>query len=76
MNFKKILWPVKNTSYIEFEIENWDNNDSIWDVVCISKNRMEVSENIEKEEVEELLNLFPRSERKVVKGALMRMDLI
>ena len=76
MNFKKILWPVKNTSYIEFEIENWDNNDSIWDVVCISKNRREVSENIEKEEVEELLNLFPRSERKVVKGALMRMDLI
>lgn len=75
LKFKKIIWFTK---FIDFEVENWDPNDSIWDILWISEDwkTMSVSEYIEKNEVEELLNLFPRSQRQAVKGALRRMDLI
>jgi len=76
--FKSLNGYFEDSSYIEFDIENGDNAESIGDVVWFAKDgkTVQISENISKKVFVEMIQLFEHSSRMAVRGALRRMNVV
>lgn len=77
MKFKKLIWYIDNSSYIRIEIEWWDNNNSIWDEIWISKDWkiMEISDCSDSDTLNTVKNIFTWNSKRAFVGAMMRMWL-
>ena len=76
MEFKKLNWYIDdNSSYIQIEIEWWNNNNSIGDQVWFSNdwNIMEVLDYADKEVLDEVKNMFTWNSKRAFVWAMMRM---
>lgn len=76
MKFKKLNWYVEeNSSYIQIEIEWWDNNNSIGDQVWFSVDWkiMEILEDADQDILEEVKNMFSWNSKQAFVWAMLRM---
>ena len=78
MKFKKIIGYKDDSTYIEFEIENGDNSNLFTDAIYINPegNKLLISDFVEEEELEELIELFEPLSKIPFKGALRIMKLL
>ena len=78
MKFKQLIGYVADSSYIAFEIEGGDNSYSIGDQAWISHdgNRLEISDMVEQEVLDEVIQMFENQSRRAFKGALRRIGVI
>lgn len=76
MEFKKLIWYVEEkSSYIQIEIEWWDNNNSIGDQVWFSNDWkiMEILKDTDESILEEVKNMFTWNSKRAFVWAMMRM---
>jgi len=77
MKFIGLIGQEDESSFIQFDIEGGDNNDSIGDQMWISKDGkfMEIMDYADEDVFKETMELFEVGSRKAFKGAMMRMGV-